>query len=199
MANDVHQLEVLGTASGQLLETIVNFEADVANSPTPQADSADLIAAWQGQIETPFVACLPADYSVIGYKAKRVNNSGGPSQIVPVTGVTGTRAGNATNTQVAIGCIYPYFSAGGAKPRWRVSKVFLPAIGKDDIVDNRPAGTLPAALATFQTTLKTAFAVGVRNWTYVLWSRKYTTKYSVGDPELGAKLYTLKKRLVPTL
>src|SRR5258708_7185772 len=98
MANDVLEFSIVGSVAGEPTEVILHFEGDAANAADPTTLAEQAIPAIQTVWETDFVAALPDDYTLIGYKARRVNNTGGPTVALPVPGVTGGRGANSVSS-----------------------------------------------------------------------------------------------------
>ena len=127
MPNDIHELTIVASVADQFVENVLHFQNNVAASTQPGTDSASLIAAFQADVEPTWLACLADDYGLQGYRCKRVNNSGGPSVIVPRSGVPGSFGTNSvTSGQGA--CIissYKYIPSIGSD-KYRTGRIFMP-------------------------------------------------------------------------
>jgi hypothetical protein len=198
MANDVHRLVIAFTAGGQFFENVLAFQANVTVSTTPEADSSALIAAFIGTMETPLMACLSVDTTLLAYKAKRLNNTGGPSTILPRSGVVGTFGTEpCSNTRVAAGLSYDYYNVSGTPPRWRVGKQFLGAIGDTAMDSNSWSPTFITAALAYATALGQDASSTPGPWVTGIWSDKYDFFFIGTSWELLPEICALKRRIKP--
>lgn len=200
MAMDVYELEIIGETAGEYNECIPAFQGAAANSTTPLTDAAALIAAFVATWQVNWLACLAQDYSLAGYKCRRVNNTGGPNATtVSPPATTGGVVGTSCPQQTAQLFTGSYFNAGGAPARWRVGRINLPSVPESGYT--APAYTdaqiilQNVLLAQMNATLGSSpagpFTMGV-------WSRKQT-KFFSAMWDVSLLVGTIKKRLHPAL
>jgi len=94
MANDVYLLAAHYNIGNQPGMNVWHFRANEDASEQPDYAAEQLILGWKATLETPWLLCLPADVECIGYKARRVNNGGGPTVVKPQAASPGDRTGH---------------------------------------------------------------------------------------------------------
>lgn len=200
MALDVHRLRVALTGAGQFMQNILTFQSTVTNSTTPETDSNALIVAYTSTMLTPLMACLSPDTSLLGMKAERINNTGGPSTIqVPSSSIVGTFTGPIENTRMAALITADYYSADSTPPQWRVGKQFLGGIPKTAQTDNAWLGPFVVAVQAYAAALIADASSTPGPWTNVIWSSKYLKAYTITSWELTPQTAALKRRIKPYL
>jgi hypothetical protein len=199
MGVDVHQLNIIADVGGEYCENVLHFNGANANSVDPEGDSEGLITAWQTTFEDAWLAMCPSDYSLAGYKAKRVNNTGGPSYVQPVivdtpgTLPTATFVGSCGPLIIA-----NYYDSMALIPRWRVTRIFVPGAAIGGLVDDEWQAPYPAQIAAFMGLL-IGPPVGANEWQYCAWSRTHETFYILVGMELSFLIGTQRRRLHPVL
>jgi hypothetical protein len=200
MANDVALLQVVGAVANEPCEIILAFEASVANSNTPATLVSGLVTVVPTWFQTELLDCLPDDWETFGYKAKRVNNTGGPSQTLPTAGLAGTRGANSISSGQGPVALWPYHDALSTPPAWRTGRTFIPGIAAGDLAENDILPALTLAVQLWQSTIMTPKTDGNGvTWTFVLWSRKNSVKYDINATAVSGVIGTQRRRLHPSL
>jgi hypothetical protein len=202
MPNDIHELTIVASVADQFVENVLHFQNNVAASTQPGTDSASLIAAFQADVEPTWLACLADDYGLQGYRCKRVNNSGGPSVIVPRSGVPGSFGTNSvTSGQGA--CIissYKYIPSIGSD-KYRTGRIFMPAIAESAIEENELQPGFITALQALCDLLAAELADGLES-TYGVYSRQTLSTVPFYVPDViypSSHIATQRRRLRPVL
>lgn len=199
MANDVYQVNVIGSVANEYVENVWHFESSALNSVTPGADAAALLTALQSSVQTPFLACLPDDYELGGYKAKRVNNTGGPSAVLLAGGAAG--AIGATSAVSGEGAVITcgYFNSLGPSMRWRTTRIFMPGLPQDAISEGEFRALYIAAVQAFADDLVTPITAGPNTLTYCAYSKAMGHPYAVNPPQVSALVGTQRRRFKPVI
>jgi hypothetical protein len=176
MSGDVHQLNFAYTAGGSFMESVMFFQQSAASSPTPEADSFDLTQGFNINVLPVLLPLWGDDVVYLGVRAKRVNNTGGPSVVVPAaSGTVGTGTGSSTNERTAALFTTDYYNTPSAHPRWRVGRMFLGGYFIGAFTEGRWQTTFLTPANALTTLLNTGFMGTAISWTSGVWSRKYTT------------------------
>lgn len=195
MANDTYQLNVLTSASGQFAENVLHYsKATSAPDTDPFTIAKSIITQWQSHAENDFLACIPNDSNLIGFKCKRINNGGGPTAVVP-DGANGTFGGSTIITSSAACLLFAYSNG----TRFFAGRLFLPFLGDGAYAGNEPQTGYETAVGVFNTVLGTALTVSGVAYSQVIWSRKHVTAYTITGREISLKVGTQRKRLVPIM
>ena len=101
MAKDVYSLVMRGTCSGEFWETIQHYESSNTSAVDPVTAASNLIAGFRSNVEPDINAIQAADNFVTGYSAKRVNNGGSPTVMLPIAPVAGAVAGTSATCALA--------------------------------------------------------------------------------------------------
>jgi len=192
MATDVYQLTVLGQSAGQFFENVLHFTDGVTSDPDPSTAATDLIVSYKSEVEPQMVDAMAADSSILGYKAKRVNNGGSPTIAVPQTAVPGTIASTSVTSGLASLILVPFIRTG----KFYTGKIFLPGLSEADLTGNAIGATQRARLATFTGSLET-FTTGSFTWDYIIWSRTVSLPFVPYDFTVSAKVGIQGRRLKP--
>lgn len=192
MANDVHQLIMAGFCSGQHFETVQHFEANVSMSADPVTVSDQLIAGFAVNVETSMLALMSDDAAIIGYKAKRINNGGGPTVMAPQAAAPGTVASQALPSAMAYLFTQRYPQAG----KWRAGHLFLPGIPESFSEDNGYSGAAIAAAAAFLADLL-SFTSGGFGYTWGTWAGTAGVFFPPSYAALAPKIGVQRRRLIP--
>lgn len=139
MALDVYSLQIHYNIAGQYGMNVFHFQSNIDSGDNPDGIAKFLIQSWKGNLETPWLLCVPSDVALIGYKAKRVNSGGGPTVIQPQSGSNGDRAGHISTSGIGPCFIWGYNTGLG---RWRAGRTFLPGVSESDIQENSFSATL---------------------------------------------------------
>lgn len=202
---DIFELQVIGNCGGQYVENVLHFLGAQTNSTTPGTDANQVINDFIATVQGPYLACMANDYILGGYKCRRVNNTGGPGAS-QVNGGIGTRT-KASQVQssgaVITGDWYDptHINKAPKGPgKWSVSKIFMPGAAQGDIVDGAVQAGYATALGTFIGALSAGIGSGpVGPETYIVWSRKQMTGYTVTGLEVALLTGTQRKRLRPVI
>jgi len=134
MANMVVQLQLHYKIGPQPGMNVLHFLADVGVGVTDvDSITLDCITAFEGSIKTAWMNCLPEDVFLLGYKARRVSPSGGPTVTKVLTSTPGGRSGNFSAGSIGPCLIVGYMQTDGD---WKTGRVFLPGVSEDDIEEN---------------------------------------------------------------
>jgi len=194
MANDVHQLIAAGFLNGQHFELVQHFEANVASSADPVIGSNNLISGFQGSVEQPMLDLCSDELTIIGYKAKRVNNGGGPTVMVPQSAVPGNEGSQSLPSAMAYLFTNRYPQAG----KWRAGHLFLPGIPETFSQDNGYTAGAIALAATFLTAIL-SFSDGGIGYTWGTWAGASNTFFPPSYSALSPKIGVQRRRLIPYL
>lgn len=199
MANDVFQVNVIGSVAGEYVENVWHFVSTAINSATPGADAEAMLNALQGSVQTLYLDCLPTDFELGGYKAKRVNNTGGPTAVLLAAGAPGT--GGAPSVVSGEGGLitFGYFSSLSAKARWRTTRIFTPGVYLGAIVGNVLSGPYLTALQSFGDALFSSFAGGGATYQYCAYQRTTGHAYAVNSPQVSSLIGTQRRRYKPSI
>lgn len=201
MANDVLEFSIVGAVAGEPAEMILHFEGDAANAGDPVTLAQQAIPAIQTVWQADLMAALPDDFVLAGYKARRVNNTGGPTAALPVAGINGGRGANSVSSGQGPVLILNYFDSVGVPNRWRTGRIFLPGIADGDLVQNVLQAGLEGALTTLLTHVgaSTAADAGGHVWTHKVWSRKNLRVFTINGRIASGVIGTQRRRLHPAL
>lgn len=195
MANDVYQLNIVGLAEGQAWESVQHFESNTASDPNPITIAGRLISAFIASNQTALLACMGDDATINGYKAKRINNTGGPQVLRPITPVHGSAANDCTVASISA-VILSYYVQG---TKTRAGKWFLPAL-PDGIYDN---GVFAAGFITDVGALIADMILPITNgastFNWGVWSTVHTTFFLPAPAVFSQHLGTQRRRLVPVM
>jgi len=196
MADDVHSFNIFYDVGGQPAMNALHFACELEASTTPQVDSQELIAAFRDDAEDLWKACIPEGVTILGYKARRINNGGGPTVVLP-RGIPGGRTGDFSASSIGPCLIWSYFS--GVK--WRTGRTFLPAISEDDISLNlidagllTPIDALIAFLIGF-TVFSTSHAI---SWEFGVYQPTTETFSDAAAGVCSGRPGTQRRRMLPS-
>jgi hypothetical protein len=195
MANDTYALSILTAAAGQFAENVLHYtKATSATDSDPFTTANSLITQWVSHNEANFLACLPTDAAVSGFKCKRINNGGGPTAVV-VQGDNGTGEAETSLTSAGACLIFPYSNG----TRFFAGRMFMPFAWDGAYVQNEPDETYKTNVQTFLTGLATALVVTAVNYALTVWSKKHTTNYAIVGKDVSLKVGTQRRRLTPIM
>lgn len=192
MANDVYRLIVRGTCSGEFWETVQHYQSHAASASDPVTASSHLIAAFQTAVEGAVADLLAGDNFILGYSAKRVNNGGSPTVMLPIAPVPGTVAGTSASSALAFLIVSEYSYSG----HFRTGRWFIPGIPEASLVGNGytagaigDVGTVVAANSTV--------ANGGDTFDWGVWSRTHSLFSLPTYAHLSPKIGVQRRRLLP--
>lgn len=195
MANDVYQLIVGGNVARQQVENVLHFEQAVVADPDPQIRAQNCVEAFVANWQAAWVACLPLNYLLQGFKCKRINNGGGPTYVaIAVGGTAGTWASNANESVVSPVIVVPYSDG----VRWHAGRVFLPGVGDSAIDDGVYDPVFITTVIALQTLMLAPSTSGGDSFEYAIWSPKNHVSYIPHTMHLSLKPGVQRRRLVPT-
>jgi len=139
MARDVYQLGLYYSIGPQPGMNVLHFAEDTEESPNPDVNAQGCIAGFITTIQDAWMACLPESVILLGYKARRVNNGGGPGISQPTPEVSGSRGDEFSSSAIGPCNIWSYQKAGGG---WAAGRTFFPAVSEGDIEKNSFSDTL---------------------------------------------------------
>lgn len=144
---DVLQLQVLGATAGQPVANFFHYKSSVEEAETnPLKESQAFIEAWDTKLRVLYLAMLPDDYVLHGYKCRRVNNTGGPTAAKPVAD-NGTRGENAIASGTGPLIVGSFYTG----TKWKTSRCFVPGVAVGDLVGNAFDAALITAVEAFIT------------------------------------------------
>jgi hypothetical protein len=205
MSMDVYQVQIIGENAGEQCENVLHFQGGVSSSSTPDADALSLISSLQSLVRTAYLTCVCSDYILGGWRAKRVNNTGGP-EVSVVDSASGTYAGTVSSTQQCGLLVGPYYDSGAApppshaKPMWRTTRIFMPTPPSTAIVDNDYSSVYSGYLSALCGLLNGPLGITSPGpWQYGAWSRKETAFYSILTLQTSLLVGTQRRRLHPVI
>lgn len=144
MADDILQLQLHYEVGPQPGMNVLHFQM-VTSAPDPDPDSIafSCIGGFVTTLESLWMACLPEDVLLLGYRCRRVAPGGGPSVTVLANGIAGTRTGKFSAGSVGPCAVTAYQKLAGG---WAAGRIFLPGVSEDDIEENKFSDPLLAAL-----------------------------------------------------
>lgn len=194
MANDVHQIIGAGFLNGQHFEIVQHFEANVAMSADPVLVSNNLISGWKSVVEPELLNMCSNELSMIGYKAKRVNNGGGPTVLLPQAAVPGAVASQALPSAMAYLFTLRYPQAG----KWRAGHLFMPGIPESFSEENGYTATAISLATDFLNAILT-FSEGGIGYTWGTWAATAGVFFPPSYAALAPKIGVQRRRLIPAL
>jgi hypothetical protein len=195
MADDVYQLEIGMQGAGRIWENVLHFQGNLANSTSPETDAGALIASFISGMEASFLSMMATDVLILGYRAKRVNNTGGPSTVTIRSGTTlGTFTGTIDNTRDTASIEADYYFAAGTPPRWRAGGIRVGGLADGAMNDNVWAGAFQTAAAAFISDLISDASASPGPWESGIWSTKASIFYPSDNWELSPRMGGMKRR-----
>lgn len=194
MANDVYQLVIVGGCAGEFWETVQHFEGSATSGSDPVGAADNLITGFRAAPEATLADIMAADTSIYGYKAKRINNGGGPVVMVPITPVVGTVAGTSATSGTAQVIVSRFPHAG----KFKTGRWFIPGVPEANLTGNHLTPTQIGNIGAFINDV-TTFSSGGFGFTYGTWSRKFTAFFAPTYIAPSAKIGIQRRRLLPVL
>lgn len=202
--NDVFQLDIVGSSAGEYCENILHFKQTVVGTVTTQQLLAyQIIDEWQSVVQAAWLACMPTDYDLTGFRCKRVWPIGGNTAYQALSEIFGEYDATTVASSVNAMLLCGYQDTSSLK--FRVGRCFLPGAPESAIAGNAPTSgylTLLASLASLMNGDLTNTAIGTV-WPGI-WSPLHHVFYQVnaaptGQWQVGGKLGTQRRRLKPAL
>jgi hypothetical protein len=200
MGVDCYEMRIIATIAKEYCENVVHFNGAQTNSPTPESDARALNMAWIAAIQPAWLDCLPTDYALNGLSTKRVNNTGGPSNVFLRGGANGTRPGTVAATHSCPLLIGDYYESAGPRPSWRTGRIFMAGVAEADISQNVLAPALVGVLNTLGGLLQTPMGSGPEGpFISAIWSRTHLVSHVPLDWEVSLLVGTQRRRLHPVV
>lgn len=133
----VYQLSIVASVANQFVENVLHFWTS-SSVASPLQQSQYLIDAWKSTAETAWLACLPSDYLIGGYRAKLVGSPGSATYVDPGSGTqVGTRPNPSELSGVGPVLSFPVNNSGDPVRKWDTAKIFMPGVAFGDCLGNR--------------------------------------------------------------
>jgi len=195
MANDVYQIDVLGVVDGQPWAIVLHYESTVANTTNPLLAATHLVTAFRGDVEDDLTTLLADNCTITGYKAKRVNNTGGPQYLNPITPVSGGFGATCDVPSIS-GVVLSYYVAGG---KTRSGRIFLPGLPNTAYITGAFQAGFKSSVDAFIAALNSTITSGGDTFQFGIWAAASTT-FHLGSPiALSGHLGTQRRRLLPVM
>jgi len=149
MATHTYQLIPTFNCAGQFAQSIWHYQFDDAGFVTTKSAASALIDAFDSARRTALRACLPSDTTLIAYRARQIQATGGFNAYLPISS---SNAGTRTGTQSA-SALNPVVVHYPLTPSHGRGKWFIPGISESDIQDGRYSTTYLSAITTQLATL----------------------------------------------
>lgn len=196
MANDCYALQLFFAMPKQPAQVILHYRNNVAGSSNPIADAITLGHSWEATNGAAFMDCVPDTVTIVGYRCKRVNNTGGPNISRPMA-IAGTRVGEIGANAIGPCITYPYTNG----VRWFAGRTFFPGVSEDDIAEN---AFDPALITKIDDYIALAIAAFVdvdnpaRTWTPCVWCPSVPTWHDIIAATVTGKPGVQNRRMKPT-
>lgn len=194
MANDVIQLVIVGNSGGEFWECVQHWQTSVDSGADPVGEADQLIQGFIDSAMDAMSDIQSVDTFISGFKAKRVNNTGGPTVMRPLVPVPGAVAGEQINSASGY-CIVSRYEHAAA---WKSGRFFIPGIPETFIDGNHFTAPAIAAVATFIGAMG-SFSSGGFGFTYGTWSGKFNLFHAPTYIALSSKVGIQRRRLLPVL
>jgi len=191
MATDVYQLVVRGTCAGEFWETVQHYKTSVTGAIDPVTTAGRLIEGFRNNVMDLLTVIRAADSYVTGFSAKRVNNGGSPTVMLPIVPVPGDVGGTSASSALAYLIVSEYtFSSHFRTGRW-----FIPSIPEANLVGN----SYTAGAITDVGAVVVANSAFTETETFVwgVWSRTHSDFFTPTYAHLSAKVGVQRRRLLP--
>lgn len=200
MARDIYQIQLHHRVGPQPGMCVMHFAEDTDSSPNPDVGAQGCIAAWDTVIKPLWLPCIPEDVVLIGYKARRVNNGGGPGIVHPITGGEGERTGNFSAGAIGPTLVWAYQKLAGG---WAAGRNFVPGVSEDDIEENTFVAALITNLQALIEQLLTipamTTAVPPLNFEFGIYSSTHDSFSGAEAGSISGKPGVMNRRMKPTL
>lgn len=195
----VYELDVVGVCGGQYVENTMHFHC--LTSPSDQLmAAAHLVEGWIASMAAAWLACLPSDYTLEGYRGKYVGPGGGPTyQAYAPSGTVGTRGGVSITSGSGPVLLFPVYNSALPLRKNSTGKIFMPGVASGDVSKNVFVAGLQTALSALIVDFITPFTNTGDQFIYCV-SSKSSSAYIV--PTVGfvsQGVGTQKRRLRPVI
>lgn len=196
MATRTYQLIPSFTTAGQFAQSVWHWSFDDALFTTTKDAATALINAFDAARRTTLRACIPADATLISYRARLQGAVGGFNAYVPIISTnTGTRSGAQSASALnPVVILFPLNPAHG-RGKW-----FVPGVSETDIEDGRFTSAFQSAMATNLQTLfdpLTLTGGGGPTATFGWYSESANAFRTMTDAILSLNLGTQRRRMRP--
>lgn len=199
MARDIYQLAIHYNVGPQRALNVLHFAEDTENTPNPDVMAHACIAGFVTDLQPNWLACLTESTAIIGYKARRINNGGGPGIAVAAPTLQGTRTGHMSAGAVGPCLVWSYKQLDDD---WKAGRTFLPGVSEADIDDNVFSDDLIEAIQDlFELMLAvpaTHTTSPVANFEFGIYSGKFNTFSGCEAATLSGKPGIQNNRLKPS-
>lgn len=135
MPAECYELVISGVLSGQFVQNVMHVNIDNSGSTNPYTVAQDLLATLDttSDLSTFWNNCLPTDYRITSWRARRVLVTGGPTAIRLAGDLTtpiGQRSGSIQAAQVNPVMVW-LTTINPSRP----GKTFLPGLSETDCDD----------------------------------------------------------------
>ncbi len=169
MATETYQMTISGVAANEYVENVMHFTTTTAVADDTMGNGTNLLASWETNIRTKWLAILPDQYSLQRITARRVITK--PSVTThrqyDLGAFFGTLGSDTGGDQVCpvIFLIPPMGVATGGK-------IFLPTVGNAQISNNAYVAGYKTAVNTLMAALTANFGTSGFIWKLAIFSRK---------------------------
>jgi hypothetical protein len=197
--DDVYQVEAIYNAAGEYAVNLFHVKEVSAGPTDPLAAAANVVNGFSAQFLTDILACLSADISVEGFRARRISPTGGPSAALLTPGNVGSVSG--VSNCAGIGAVIKMYYQDVITTKWRTGRFTMPSSPIAYIEGNslQPAYITP--LVNFTEDLEEPFD-GATSGTFQpgTWSKKSGGHFYDGTNwTISDKVGVQRRRLRPSL
>jgi len=196
MATRTYQLIPSFNTAGQFAQSVFHYSFDDGAFATTKDAATALINAFDAARRTALRACLPADCTLISYRARLRGGVGGFNAYVPISS---TNAGTRTGAQSA-SALCPVVVFYPLLPNFGRGKWFVPGVSETDIEDGRFTSGYQSAMVTNLSTLFDPITLtggGGPTATFGWFSLTTNSFVAMVDATLSLNLGTLRRRMRP--
>ncbi len=172
MANETFELRIQGMHVNEYTENVLHFQSNGTDPNDTLVSGINLLDGWIANMQTLWLAMLPATYFLQGYAARRATPK--PSSVAKAqfgaAAVPGTRGSTGESNQLCPE-IFLVPSAGTKSG----GKIFLPCVAQGDISGNVKVAGYNTAILNFISALISGFTQSGITWASVVYSRKLHT------------------------
>lgn len=199
MANDVYQLQIIASVAGEFVENVLNFVSTELDGANPGASAAAFLLEWQADNQVAWLAAVSSDYELGGYKAKRVNNTGGPEAVLLAGGAAGTFPSPSAVSGLGAVLTAAYLDTVPPPGKYRRTRIFVPGLPIDGWAEGAIQPALRTALETLATQIAAPVAAGGQTYQYCAYSRATASVFTTGTPAISIKLGAQRRRYKPVI
>jgi hypothetical protein len=200
---DVFQLNIVSDMGGEYAEQVLHLQCAVdGGTIDPLILAGFVVAGWRTSLEASYLACFAADFTLQGYKCKRINPTGGPTY-PKVVGTVGTVSGVSQSSALGACLLISYMDTTTSK--YRTGRSFMPSCPLDFIEENSLSTTYKGFLDTLTNNMEAPLVLSDgSSWNIGVWSKKRLHFYpSTSDAPpnwyYSGKAGVQRRRLRPSL